>query len=415
MRLIYADPGLVNQMGHHNTMCRNLAAALRARGCTVEILGAVNIEPMLSTELGAAAYFRASPHFVTDGDPYCGWLSGFFLGADMAHGDFARLSVTADDVIYLASGQAAHLMGLTRWLGSLTPQQRPAVIIDMVHPPGIMRAPGQGWLTVDPRVDAQAAFYRFTAHQIRAHGLSKLHFVCVAPDFAQAFSELLGQTVIHINTLPFARSVSAERRGRRPSTVAVLGYQVEHKGYHLVPEIAALVLHARPDTRFAIHNSKPQGMAQTQDQLRRMAAADARVTVHEGALNDAAFQAVPAATDLLLCPYNPDYYRAALSGVVAEGIASGVPLVVPGGTLMAETAIRNGCGVAFETFTVPSIARAVTAALDGIDGLAGAALREATRWAGAGRPAPLRQRHSRRGGALVPRRREALYRAHVGA
>lgn len=383
MRVIYADPGLVNKMGHHNTVCRNLGAELRARGYQVDVLGAVNIEAKLADELGAAAHFRASPHFVTDGDPVCGWLSGFFLGADLAHADFARIApVSADDLIYLASGQAAHLFGLTRWLGSLAPDRRPAVVMDMVHPPGVDPAPDGGWLTRDPRIDAQAAFYRFVARQIDAHGLSTLHFVCVVPDFVRAFSELLGRPVAHIATLPFGQNVaSLPRSTRKPTTVAVLGYQVEHKGYHLMPDICARLLQARSDVRIVVHNSKPAGMAETQDQLRRLAATDARLVLKEGAMDEAAYAATLADTDVLLCPYNPAYYRAALSGVVSEGLASGTPVIVPGGTEMAETVTRKGCGVAFESFTPEAIARAVTRAFENYDTLVEAAAREAARWA----------------------------------
>jgi glycosyltransferase involved in cell wall biosynthesis len=383
MRFIYADPGLVNKMGHHNTVCRNLGAELRARGYQVDVLGAVNMEAQLAGELGAAAHFRASPHFVTDGDPVCGWLSGFFLGADLAHADFARMEpVSPDDLIYLASGQAAHLFGLTRWLGGLPPDKRPTVVMDMVHPPGVDPAPDGGWLTRDPRIDAQAAFYRFTARQIDAHALTTLHFVCVVPDFARAFSELLGRPVAHIATLPFGLSAaSAPRSTRKPTTVAVLGYQVEHKGYHLMPEVCARLLQAQPEIRIVVHNSKPAGMAETQDQLRRLAAANARLVLKEGPMDEAAYAATLAATDVLLCPYNPQYYRAALSGVVSEGLASGTPLVVPGGTEMADLVTRKGCGVAFEAFTPEAIARAVTRAFDGFDALAEAAAREAQRWA----------------------------------
>ena len=383
MRVIYADPGLVNKMGHHNTACRNLTAALRARGHAVEILAAVNIEPALAAELNAAAFFGASPHFVNDGDPYCGWLTGFFLGADIAQSDFARMArITADDVVYLASGQAAHLLGLTRWLGGLASEQRPRVVMDMVHPPGLDRAADGAWLTRDPRIDAQAALYRLTARQIEAHGLAELKFVSAAPDFAQAFAELLGRHVAHIDTLPFGgRAPPITRRGRRPGTVTVLGYQVEQKGYHLVPEIAAQLLSSRPGLRMIVHNSKPAGMAHTQEELRRVAAADPRLILKEGALDEDDFQAVLAETDVLLCPYDPDYYRGPLSGVVAEGFAGGTPLVVPGGTAMAVTVAQKGCGVAFDAFTPDAIAGAVLRALDGFDALAEAAHREAERWA----------------------------------
>lgn len=381
MRVIYADPGLVNKMGHHNTVCRNLAAAWRGGGHTVEILGAVNIDAALAAEFGAAAFFRASPHFVNDGDPYCGWLSGFFMGADFAHADFARMAVAPDDVIYVASGQAAHLLGLARWLGGLAPAQRPAVVWDLVHPPGLDRAADGAWATRDPRVDAQAAFYRFAARQIDAHGLNTLRFVCVIPEFVQAYGELFGRAVTHIATLPFGQPAPVSRVGRRPETVAVFGYQVEQKGYHLVPEVAAKLLAARPDIRVFVHNSKPVGMAQTQEELRRSARAEPRLILREGAMDDAAYRAALAGTDVLLCPYNPDYYRAALSGVVAEGLASGAPVVVPGGTVMAETVTRAGCGVAFAAFNAEAIAAAVIRALDGFGPLAEAAHREALRWA----------------------------------
>ena len=53
MRVIYADPGLRDNLGHHANSCRAILRELERRGVTVVVLGLASIIPELKDELHA--------------------------------------------------------------------------------------------------------------------------------------------------------------------------------------------------------------------------------------------------------------------------------------------------------------------------------------------------------------------------
>ena len=89
MRVIYADPGLRDNLGHHANSCRAIVRELERRGINVVVLAFAGVIPELQEELHAIPLFRAYTYWQTDGDPISGWLNCFDC-LDARHGRGSR-------------------------------------------------------------------------------------------------------------------------------------------------------------------------------------------------------------------------------------------------------------------------------------------------------------------------------------
>ncbi len=387
MRLIYADPGLMSNVGHHATICRGVLSQAHDLGLPVLVFGGVDLNPGLANELGATPLFRVSPYCATDGDALCGWLNAFLQGAHFTSEDFARLpALAADDVLYLTGCAPTQLLGLIDWLATLAPNTRPRTVGDLIYNCGLEKGVKDGkgyWMDRDPRVDPRALLYRFVGLHMKNLQVTNVRFVTEHPGLDKAYSELLRTQVEFNPALPQALPPRLiDRRGRRPITLGVVGHQRQDKGYPLMPDVFRTLLSRRTDIRVLAHNSNTASLPQAQETMRALAKAHPHVTLDERQLDKFAYQSVLDSIDLMLCTYSPAVYQSSLSGVVIECMANGIPVVVPAKTTLADELIKYGeAGTIAEDHTSVAIVEATNRALDSYDKLAEAALHAAKRWA----------------------------------
>src|SRR5208282_1829449 len=96
-----------------------------------------------------------------------------------------------------------------------------------------------------------------------------------------------------------------------PRSIAFLGHQRGEKGYFHVPAIARLLLAACADVRLLVHNAQPDGMVETQQAMRALAAEDARIELDERPADPKIWRDLLERSDIIVCPYIVDRFRAA--------------------------------------------------------------------------------------------------------
>src|SRR5439155_1206590 len=160
----------------------------------------------------------------------------------------------------------------------------------------------------------------------------RFHMMTFEPSSSTAYQVLLGKPVGVLPVPRLAATTPRNRAGRRPITVSVVGHQRPDKGYQHMPEVARRLLQARPDIRVLAHNADPQGMPDTRQAMRALAAADRRVIIDERLAGQQAWAEVLDASDLILCPYDPARFAFSYSAVAAEAVANAIPMVVPTGS-----------------------------------------------------------------------------------
>ncbi len=388
MRFFYADPGLLNNQSHHANSCRSMCRELRALGAHVAILGCLAIDSGLREELGATPFFDGYTYStLTDGDPICGPLNAFERWSATVAGNFSRLvSIDAEDVLYLNSAQPAQFMGLVRWWKALPAADRPRVVVEFGTDPGVdvLRVDEAGQPTYrlrDYRLDARPMLYRFAAGHLDTEDRDRFCVATFDDVTSSVFGSILGWPV---RTLPLPQDNHppiANRAGRRPITIGVVGHQRPDKGYHLMPDIARALLASEKNIRVLVQNSVPAEMPDAHEAMRRIAASDSRVSIDELPVGAERWTALLRQSDLMLCPYDPVRYVASYSAVATDAVANGIPLVVPDGTSMARLVARyGGCGVTYAEQRVEPIVSATREALANFDALADRAGKAASRW-----------------------------------
>ena len=173
--------------------------------------------------------------------------------------------------------------------------------------------------------------------------------------------------------IPFRteRIVDRVRRPGDPICIAYLGDVRDEKGF---PWLPALVEALRPEAeagrvRFLFQasltdrRSNPRS-ARARRELRRRAGPYLELPGLAGPLGPDEYFGLVSAADVVLCPYCPTTYARRSSGTLTEGIAAGVPTVVPAGTWLARQQ-PPGTGTAFAD--LPSFVAAVREVVAGYD------------------------------------------------
>jgi hypothetical protein len=387
MRVIYADPGLRDNLGHHANSCRAIRRELERRGVTVMVLSLAGIIPELREELHAIPLFRSYTYWQTDGDPVSGWLNCFDKSVHATVEDMERVQgVAADDIVYLNSAQPAQFMALVKWSKSLPPERRPHIVMEFGTDPGVDVAAGSeaGKVSLrlrDYRTDPRAMFYRHAACQLSEPDLACFHMTTFDAAASEIYTVLLNRPVGVLPLPQLGQVAVASRAGRRPITVSVLGHQRRDKGYHLMPEIARLLLALEPDIRLLVHNGAQDEMPRVQQEMRAHAAVESRLTLNEQAAGPELWEDLLRRSDLILCPYEPARFVASYSAVAAEALANAIPLVVPARTAPSRLLDSyGGPGTAFDSYDPAGIVAATRRALAGFDAIATRADAAAEKW-----------------------------------
>jgi glycosyltransferase involved in cell wall biosynthesis len=387
VRVIYTDPGLRDNQGHHANSCRAIRGELLRRGVGVVVVAMNAIAADLRAELNAIPVFRAYTYWQTDGDPLAGWLNVFERSSRATAQDLARLvEVGVDDLFYLNSAQPAQFHAMVQWAQSMPIDRRPHMVIEFGTEPGVdvVSTGNDGQMTIrtrDYRADPRPMFYRFAAGQLSDDDLPKFHLATFDPMASRLFSVVLGKPVGVLPTPQFTRGTVVSRTGRRPITVAVLGHQRPDKGYHLMPAIARLLLAEEPEIRLLSHSGGPDIMPTVQKELRDIAAHEPRLMLDERTADAAAWDALLRASDLILCPYDPARYRGSYSAVATEAVANGIPMVVPTATSMSDLLGRFGDpGTCFDAWTPEAVVAATRRALAEFDTIAARAAAAGAIW-----------------------------------
>ena len=366
MRVIYADTGLSQDLGHHANACRLMTAEWRIQGYDVSVAASHLVTPTLQQELGAAPHFRVHTYWYNDGDPYSGWLNAFFHSAQLTAEDFALLGpFTPADLLYVNSIQPAQLMAIASFLRDTPVPHRPRVVAELGTAPGLdfeWRGDTLHFHAKDPRYDAKAAFYRFASRALAGSAdpvLLTFHEAC-----SSVYSHLLRRPVSTVPVPHQALLAPVSRQEGKPRVIGVLGHQRADKGYHLMPAIAQLLLRGNPDLRLLLHNGAPGYMHEVQAEVRAMAAREPRMIVDERVADQKIWHDLLQGCDIVLCPYDPPSYIGAYSAIVGEALSMGIPVVVPECTTLARTFMEHGSpGATFYHYRPDEIAASVLTVL----------------------------------------------------
>ena len=349
MKFICIHPRFSSLTSHHFNESWGYTREFRRRGKEFLLLINVNASPRITAELRARAVLD-DPTFRLE------WSfqerSLRFL--NMLHAE-VDADLDADDCVMLTVSTQLEAHALVCWLRELPRDKKPWVVILFLS---------DRWNRSGPEEYArQAAEFRILNAEIAALAREDSHrlIFCTLTDLlAEELTGLLGAKVdVAPIPLPYVEP-DADASAKSPSTlrsflslrplrglrglkgksvtrlprVAVLGGLRREKGSHLVPDIIS-ACRALVRVEFLIHmenNTLPDEEAR---RLRRVAG-ERHVIAVTGRLSVHAYHAALKSADIAIFPYEIIPYRQRTSGVFAEAVAYGMPVVATRGTWMAQ-------------------------------------------------------------------------------
>lgn len=376
-RLILLDSGLRAERGHHANFTRLLTAEARRRNWSTTVFSHAVISEHLRREFHVNAHFTGSPYDLTYTDPACADIENYLTQNELFQRELEQIELPDDPRTLVLIPTITHnqLLGFAKWLQSASAPQHTRFAVVLLFSPG--------WQVLKTPEAIARSLYHHALRPVRDVSSERLALLAETQPVADEFTDL-AERQVHVapwptaepHVVPHIYAASEEAHVR----IGYLGYAKRERGIHLLPEAVRMVLEREPRARFFIQVDTflPETV---QGEVNLLVNMQPRVTLHQGSMPRTEFLSKLAELDVVLLPYDPDAYRRRGSALFSEAAMLGKPMIVTGGTWMAEQMTQSSLGgMCIERFDSGSIADATIAALRDIDSLTQRAHAAATDW-----------------------------------
>jgi glycosyltransferase involved in cell wall biosynthesis len=290
--------------------------------------------------------------------------------------------VRRDDRVLMAVATQCEARAFAAWLAELPAWKRPFLLVLFASDRWNRKGPEER--------ERQVAEFRTAAAELAARGPAaqrRLLFACHTLGLRAELQSLLGTRVLLSpmteldSGIPLTERPAGKPQPQQPRAprVAIVGGARPEKGFDLLP---AIVRRSRERTAavFLVQLFNEQLSPEEWDALCRLATEPGVEAIH-GQLDRAGYLALFAAADLMLFPYARIPYKQRPSGILSEAVLSGLPVVVPSGTWLAEQVEAGAAaGVVYEGDTPAAVAAGLERCLADLPALRALAHERAPAW-----------------------------------
>ena len=360
MRILYCDPSLTTTLGHHYNVAVRLIDAMRRQGHEVRLA----ISKSAEVGIDGQRCFRKSVYNTIYWDP----------ASNLGRTLIARTAVNAGrdiwpelenfrpDLIYAHSVDACACEGILAAIGArYYPGAGPVFVAELGGFPWESR---------------ENCFY---GEQLRAlfallrrkerYKQTTFYPLTVNRETSRHLSRATGRTIA---TLPSPYMAAGKRRSmgkNTPLKIGIVGHQSRSKGFHLLPEIID-ALSPGPRLIEFIVQVQTGSMDEIIDALRSRHLQGSPIRIIEGAMNDSEYFNLLQSLDIVLLPYEPEYYATATSGIAYEALGQGSVIVAPKQTTVGEIVQTYQLNARlFSEWTAHSIADSLRSAVEDFEQL----------------------------------------------
>jgi glycosyltransferase involved in cell wall biosynthesis len=352
--IVILDPSLRTFMGHFLTYDRVIAHAAARRGMTCIVWAARNVKKAVLDELEIVPCFR--------------------FGLE----DELNASILADAFfsdLLSAAGQSCPPPGTTYFLHTTTATQiEPAVrfIARDEHRDDRLVIMLRYSIVINPNNPSLRGVedYRRALNFIAEHhAVDRVRLVTDSDILADEYATIT-DLPIDVVPIPHVGGDIRPNGGRKPRTLTYLGNARASKGFQYLPYVVSQI---RPQLLrrewTAEFQSNVMFERDTESVYALCKLRKEPVTLWEDDLSLSAYDALLDRASLVVLPYQLLWYHSQSSGVFAEAVGKGKPVVVPSGTWMARQVQEIGAGVRFAPGDRVDLARAVREAMLDIEQL----------------------------------------------
>lgn len=245
--------------------------------------------------------------------------------------DFRR-----DDLIVLNSAKHWPLRGVVRWLESLPFERRPSMLL-------ILHFTGE---PIKYRYDPASRHYK-DAFEFIEHS-SVRDRVHVVADAMTLVDEYRSVSSIQFDLAPIPHTTLPNHLRSREAKI-VVSYAGEariNKGFHLLPFVCERMLQSdlADVVEFHVHSFCADPNQRFYRVARSFLSRLSNVHLYDEELDDDRYEAFVREADVLIIAYQQDHYHRQTSGIFAEAMAMGTPVIVSRGTWMAGELQKYGGG-----------------------------------------------------------------------
>ena len=281
-----------------------------------------------------------------------------------------QLEVVDDDLIFVPTLSRQDCEAIERLCRTHRLASRPVWHLLFRRPPEHGRAIAPSTATSPPRGPA------FAGRAGRCHYWT---------DSAELTAQYRAATGQRFETLPIphARHASVRKPSSNRFRILYLGGARLEKGFHRLPQLVRALTDDRDRQRcfefyFQAHKDAPceeRELTAARAELERLAPRG--VTLFTDPLSPAAYGELLAMGDAVVLPYDARSYAARSSGVFAEALAAGIPIVAPEGTWMSRR-LPPGAGLCYAA--IEDAARCIRVISANQERFAEAAWRSSSAW-----------------------------------
>jgi hypothetical protein len=311
-------------------------AVFSHREATAPVIAETGAIPVFGLTVEDITRFCRLEQFGDLSDPHLQTLTEFMArGRGVTRGcaqAWASQARRPDLVVFPWAG-ASVMNGAAEWLADLAPEARPALVFNIL-------GPEPGWVVDRQTLTAHGEFnlFRFAARRLAALAApGRLLFTATDPRLSLLIAEI-GQVDCRPAPLPQfygGEAAAAARPAAAGPVIGLLGTARAEQGGDLTADIADAVCAADPGARFLLQAPDKAAGLERAEQLRARGG-HIRAEVVVGPLPRDAYLRQLLDCDLMLLPYSASGYAMRASGVFADALAMGVPVVVPAHTWMAD-------------------------------------------------------------------------------
>ncbi len=277
----------------------------------------------------------------------------------------------ANNLLVITAICQNQISGLIDFMTAQARNLLPNVICHLMFPPS--------WTPWERAAQFGDVYYRKAFAKATPFTGQKLFFTTENDAIAKIYREEFG---VETKILPVPLAVSPRPRcSKEVISLGFFGYSKSAKGFHLLPEAAAICRDEGLNVEFRIqiqHSQWEQATVAAERKLRTMP----NVSLIEGVLNSVAYIRETNNADIILLPYDPGQFGMRGSGMFTQAVSAGQPIIASQGTFAAES-IRKGeaQGEIFAPYTAKELAGAITRILSKIDEMRSRAETQATAFA----------------------------------
>lgn len=396
---IIADLNLISYEGHNAEYSLNLQSEAKKQGIRCLVWGNIRMDPRIVERGSAKPLFHLTYGVALTGPPlfrllsdvcfFFGWRPQFlrhrearatFCGHDKSlYNDLQQIKqntpIDSDTFILFHTIQPPQIEPVCRWLEGFSAAGRPHVGLlfrfepncETDHP---VRSPGWTRRAYDLLREV--------------HPAGKVHLLSDSEVLRQRYEAL---TRCPVSVVPIPQSASrfplaSDSALRRTIRFGYLGNARDSKGFPQLPKLvidcAELISVGGIEFVFQLYHSSNYEAASEAaiDALKKL-----RVTPFLGELDSDRYYRLLQLTDVVLLPYDLNYYKSQTSGVFSDALAYGKVVVVPKDTWMADQLQNYGAGVIYDSKTADGLLGAVGEVIDRYEELQTKAIQGVPSWA----------------------------------